>query len=63
MVCNDLAIANSSLRSSAHYGAIAAPCDDDRLAAQLRIVPLFHGRIERVHVDVHDFAYRHDGLF
>jgi hypothetical protein len=29
----------------------------------LRIVPLFHGRIERVHVDVHDFAYRHDGLF
>jgi len=36
------------VRRSTHHGAIPAPCDDNRLAAELRIVALFYGRIERV---------------
>jgi hypothetical protein len=46
---------------SADDGAASAPCDHDGLSPQLRIVPLLHGRVERVHIDVHDFAYRHAG--
>jgi hypothetical protein len=30
--------------------------DRDRLAAQLRSIPLLHRRVERVHVDVNDAA-------
>ena len=45
--------------SSAHYGAIPAPGDNNGFAAQLRIVALLHGRIKRVHVDVNDFASDH----
>jgi hypothetical protein len=37
-------------------GAIAAPRDDDRLAPQLGIIPLLHGRIKCVHVDMYDFG-------
>src|SRR5580700_982937 len=42
-----------------HHGAIPAPRHNDGFAAQLRIVPLLHGRIKRVHVDVNDFASGH----
>ena len=34
--------------------------DYDGFAAQLRIILLLHWSINRVHVDVHDFAYLHD---
>src|SRR5467141_1185956 len=44
------------IRSSAHYRAIPAPCDDDGLASELRIIPLLYGRIKRVHVDMNDLA-------
>jgi hypothetical protein len=47
------------VRSSANDRAVPAPRDDDRLAAQLRIVPLLDGRVEGVHVDVYDFPGRH----
>jgi hypothetical protein len=36
-----------------------APRHNDRLAAQLRIVPLLHGRVERVHVHMNDLASGH----
>ena len=36
--------------------ATAESTDDQRLAAQFRIVERFHGRIERIHVDVEDGA-------
>ena len=43
-------------------GDDAARCgraaDGDRLAAQLRVVALLDGRVERVHVDVEDAAHR-----
>ena len=42
-------------RDHAALGRIAA--DDDRLAAQRRVVALLDGRIERVHVDVQDAAH------
>jgi glycine/sarcosine N-methyltransferase len=38
---------------------LAPPSDNDRLAAQLRIIPLFDGSIESVHIDMDDFAYGH----
>ena len=37
---------------------LARAADRDRLAAQLRIVPLLDRRVEGVHVDVDDLAYR-----
>src|SRR5262249_18725 len=43
---------------SAYYGAAAAPSDDYRFAAQLGIISLLDGRIECIHVDVDDFAFR-----
>jgi len=42
-----------------HHGAIPAPRHNDGFAAQLRIVPLLHGRIKRVHIDVNDLASGH----
>ena len=36
--------------------AIARPDDGDRLAAQIRIIPLLDRRVEGVHVDVDDLA-------
>ena len=47
------------IRRSAHHGAISAPRDDHGLAAELRIVALLYGRIERVHIDVDDLASFH----
>ncbi len=47
------------IRSSTHYGAIPAPCDNDGLATELRVVALLDGRIKRVHVDMNDFASGH----
>src|SRR5438876_3221938 len=43
--------------SGADNGATTPPSDDDRLAAQLRIVALFDRRIKGVHVDMNDLAY------
>ena len=40
-------------------GAFAAPCYDDRLAAELRIIALLDGRVEGVHVDVDNLAGGH----
>src|SRR5439155_436631 len=42
--------------SGADNGATTPPSDDDRLAAQLRIVALFDRRIKGVHVDMNDLA-------
>jgi hypothetical protein len=36
--------------------AFARSADRHRLAAQLGIIALFHRRVERVHVDMDDFA-------
>jgi hypothetical protein len=36
--------------------ALARPADRDRLSAQLGIVPLLDGCVERIHVDVDDLA-------
>ena len=36
--------------------AFARSSDRDRLAAQLGIIALLHRRVERVHVDMDDFA-------
>ena len=43
------------------HAAIAGAADDDRLAAQARVVALFHGCVERIHVDVQDGARRGHG--
>ena len=42
-------------------GALAAPGDDDGFAAELRVVSLFDGGVEGVHVDVNDLAGDHLG--
>ena len=47
------------IRGGADDGAVAAPRDDDRLAAQLRIVALLDRGVKSVHVDVDDLANRH----
>ena len=44
------------VRSSTDHRAVPAPGNDDRLAAQLWIVPLLDRRVEGVHVDMHNFA-------
>jgi len=54
--CGPHAKSSRFIRSGTDDGSAAAPRDNDGLAAQLRIVPLLHGRIKRVHVDVHDLA-------
>src|SRR5262245_3662780 len=46
------------VRGGAHDGTISAPRDDDRFAAQTRVVTLFDGSVERVHIDVHDLSKR-----
>ena len=38
--------------------ALRRTADRDGLAAELRIVTLFHGRVERIHIDVDDLAMR-----
>ena len=40
------------IRRGANDRAIAQPSDDNGLAAQLRVVALFHGSVEGVHVDM-----------
>ena len=37
-----------------HHSTFAGTADGDRLAAEIRIVPLLHGCVEGVHVDVDD---------
>ena len=44
-----------------HDAALAGSADGDRLAAKVGIVPLFHGCIEGVHVDVMIFRWRGGG--
>jgi hypothetical protein len=39
-----------------HDAALARSADRDRLAAQLRVVALFDGCIESIHVDMDDLA-------
>jgi hypothetical protein len=39
-----------------HDAALAGSADGDRLATEIRIVPLLHGCVEGVHVDVDDLA-------
>jgi hypothetical protein len=39
-----------------------AATDSDRLPFQLRIIPLFDGRVEGVHVDMDDLADRLVGV-
>jgi hypothetical protein len=47
------------IRSSTDDGPVSTPRDNHGFAAQLRIIPLFNGGIERVHVHVDDFANAH----
>src|ERR1700685_3092304 len=51
--------ASRFIRSGTDHRTGTPPGDNDRLAAQLRIIPLFDGSIEGVHVDVNDFADVH----
>src|SRR5258708_37573727 len=51
--------ATGFVRSSANDGPISPPRHDDGFAAQLRVVPLLDGGIERVHVHVDDLADAH----
>jgi hypothetical protein len=45
------------VRSSANHRTVPAPGHEDRLAAQLGIVPLLNGRIKRIHVDMNDLTH------
>jgi len=47
------------IRSTAHHGGVPAPRHTDGFAPQLRIIPLLHGRIKRVHIDMNDLASGH----
>jgi hypothetical protein len=47
------------VRSSTNHGSISPPGDNNGLAAQMRIIPLLDGGIERIHVHVDDFADAH----
>lgn len=44
-------------RRGADDAALAGPADDDRFSAQLRLIALFDGRVECVHVDMNDLAH------
>jgi hypothetical protein len=45
------------VRSSTDDRTSAPPSDDDRLAAQLRIIALLDRSVKRVHVDMDDFSH------
>jgi hypothetical protein len=45
------------VRSSTHDRAVTLPSDDYGLAPQARIITLLDGSIERIHVDMEDFAH------
>src|SRR5260370_29733315 len=45
------------IRSGAYNRPVAFPCDNNRPAAQVRIVALFDRSIERVHVYVNDLSW------
>src|SRR5580700_5627193 len=51
--------ASGFIRSSTNDRPISPPRHNDRFSAQLRVVPLFDGGIERVHVHMDDFAKAH----
>ena len=42
-----------------HDAPFAGSADGDRLATKIRVVPLLHGSVEGVHVDVDDLAVKH----
>ena len=44
-----------------HDAALAGSADGDRLAAEIRIVPLLDRRVKGIHVDVDDLALRRAG--
>jgi hypothetical protein len=46
------------IASSCHHAPLARAADGDRLAAQLRIVPLLHAGIEGIEIHMHDPALR-----
>jgi hypothetical protein len=45
------------VRSSADDRTFSLPGYNDGLTAQIQVVPLLDGRIERVHIDMEDFAH------
>ena len=47
------------IRSGTDHRTVAPPGDNDRFAAELRIIPLLDGRKKRVQVDTDDFADGH----
>jgi len=47
------AVFSGFVRGGADDGAGSSPGDDDRFAPQTGIVPLLHGGVERIHIDVH----------
>src|SRR5260370_40509539 len=47
------------VRSSTDDRSFSLPSDDYGLAAQVRVVPLLDGSIERVHVDMDDFPHNY----
>jgi len=51
--------ASRFIGSSTDDRTIGPPSDYYRLAAQLRVIPLFDGSIESVHIDMDDFADGH----
>ena len=55
--------ASGFIGGGADDGAVAAPGDDDGFAAELRVVSLFDGGVEGVHVDVNDLAGGHLGTW
>src|SRR5580698_4066354 len=49
----------SFVGSGTDHRPIATPGNDDRLAAQLRVIPLFDRSIKCVHIHMDDFAHIH----
>jgi hypothetical protein len=45
-----------------HDAPLAGPAHGDRLAAKIRIVPLFDRRVKGIHVDVDDLRWRPEGV-
>lgn len=46
-----------------NHGAVSSPCNNDGLSSQPRVVPLFYGSIEGIHVHVDDLAALHSPIF
>ena len=44
------------LQAGSDHATLSRSADGDRLAAKIRVVPLLHGSVEGIHVDVDDLA-------